>query len=339
VTVSEHQESVSGGSSGAALQLRSTDAKTLSAALQPVLRSAKKYASEARARRTREEYAKQWRAFSEWCAENGLCELPAAPQTLCLYLAARADEGRKVATLAQALAAISETHQVAGHKSPRTDRLVRETWKGVRRRLGVAPDQKQPLCARDLRKMIDDLPTGLLGLRDRALITVGFAGGFRRSELVALDGADLALVAEGLEVLVRRSKTDQEGEGLTKVIAYGSDPATCPVRSLQDWLELAGIGEGPVFRGVDRHGRVSDRRLTDHSVAVVVKRAARKAGLAAELLSGHSLRAGFVTEAKKNGADDAAIMDQTGHKSLAMVQRYHRRTKRWEKPASARLGL
>jgi len=330
--VSEHQDGFSGGASSAALELLGSGASTLPAALLPVVRSAKKYASEARAGRTRVEYAKQWRAFSGWCTANGLCELPAAPQTLCLYLATRADEGRKVATLAQALAAISETHQVAGHKSPRTDRLVRETWKGVRRRLGVAPDQKQALSVRDLRKMIDDLPPGLLGLRDRALITVGFAGGFRRSELVALDGADLAFVDEGL-------KTDQEGAGLTKVIAYGSDPATCPVRSLQDWLELAGIGEGPVFRGVDRHGRVSDRRLTDHSVAVVVKRVAKKAGLTTELLSGHSLRAGFVTEAKKNGADDAAIMDQTGHKSLAMVQRYHRRTKKWEKPASARLGL
>lgn len=339
MNISESQDGFLGGSSAVELERRDPSSDELSPALQPALRSAKKYVSEARARRTREEYAKQWRAFSEWCEANGLCELPAAPQAVSLYLAARADEGRKVATLAQALAAISQAHQVAGYKSPRTDRLVRETWKGVRRRLGVAPDQKQPVSARDIRNMIDGLPSGLLGVRDRALITVGFAGGFRRSELVALDGADLAFVAEGLEVVVRRSKTDQEGEGLTKVIAYGSDPATCPVRSLQDWLALAGIGEGPVFRNVDRHGRVSDRRLTDHSVALVVKRAAKTAGLSAELFSGHSLRAGFVTEAKKNGADDAAIMDQTGHKSLAMVQRYHRRTKKWEKPASARLGL
>jgi integrase len=187
--------------------------------------------------------------------------------------------------------------------------------------------------------MIDELPPGLLGMRDRALITLGFAGGFRRSELVALDVADIVFVDEGLQALVRRSKTDQDGQGLLKVIAYGSGPATCPVRSLQDWLELATIGEGPIFRPLDRHGRVHDRRLTPHAVAVVVKRAAAKVGLPEEMFSGHSLRAGFVTEAKKNGADDAAIMDQTGHKSLAMVHRYHRRTKKWEKPASARLGL
>ena len=133
---------------------------------------------------------------------------------------------------------------------------------------------------------------------------------------------------EGLEALVRRSKTDQEGAGLTKVIAFGGDPSTCPVRATKDWLELAGIGEGPVFRPINRHEQLSAKRLTDFAVAVIIKRAAKKAGLPTPQLSGHSLRAGFVTEAKKNGADDAAIMDQTGHKSLAMVHRYHRRTKK-----------
>lgn len=304
-----------------------------------LVRSAKGYATEARARGTRTVYAKHWAAFTAWCAEQGVCELPAAPQTVALYLAARADAGRKVATLALALAAISQAHQVAGHPSPRSDRLVKETWKGIRRRLGVAQQQKDPVSAKEIRMMLDELPAGLLGLRDRALITLGFAGGFRRSELVALNCADLTFVAEGLEALVRRSKTDQEGAGLTKVIAYGSDPATCPVRAVQDWLELAGIGEGPVFRPINRHEQLSDKRLTDFAVAVIIKRAAKKAGMPTPQLSGHSLRAGFVTEAKKNGADDAAIMDQTGHKSLAMVHRYHRRTKKWVKPASAKLGL
>jgi integrase len=304
-----------------------------------LVRSANAYAREARSAGTRKAYAKHWAAFTAWCTAQGVCELPAAPQTLALYLAARADEGRKVATLALALSAISQAHQVAGYPSPRSDRLVKETWKGVRRRVGVAQDQKDPISAKEIRRMMDELPAGLLGLRDRALITLGFAGGFRRSELVALDCADLAFVTEGLETLVRRSKTDQEGAGLTKVIAYGSDPSTCPVRALKDWLELAGIGEGPVFRPINRHEQLSDKRLTDFAVAVIIKRVAKKAGLPTPKLSGHSLRAGFVTEAKKNGADDAAIMDQTGHKSLAMVHRYHRRTKKWVKPASSKLGL
>jgi integrase len=290
-----------------------------------LVRSANAYANEARSKRTREEYAKQLAGFSAWCAEQGLCPLPAAPQTVALYLAARADEGRKVSTIALALAAISQAHQVAGYPTPRSDRLVKETWKGVRRRLGIAPDQKSPVSAKDIRRMVDALPAGILGLRDRALVTLGFAGGFRRSELVALDAADLTFVSEGLEAIVRRSKTDQEGAGLTKVVAYGSDPATCPVRALQDWLELAAIGEGPVFRPVNRHEQLSSQRLTGHAVAAIIKRVAKRAGMPTPELSGHSLRAGFVTEAKKNGADDAAIMDQTGHKSLAMVHRYHRR--------------
>jgi integrase len=187
--------------------------------------------------------------------------------------------------------------------------------------------------------MMDELPAGLVGIRDRALMTLGFAGRFRRSELVALDYADLKFVSEGLEALVRRSKTDQEGVGLTKVIAFGGDPSTCPVRAAKDWLELSGIVEGPVFRPINRHEQLSNKRLTDFAVAVIIKRTAKKAGLPTPQLSGHSLRAGFVTEAKKNGADDAAIMDQTGHKSLAMVHRYHRRTKKWVKPASSKLGL
>ena len=314
------------------------EVQRLAPPLEPLVASAKAYAANARAERTRIEYGKQWAAFEAWCEEHQLCPLPAAAQTLALYLTARADAGLKVATLAQAQAAISQAHVIAGHKNPRTHRMVRETWKGIRRRLGVAPDQKHPVSARELRVMIEALPRGLVGHRDRALLTLGFAGGFRRSELVALQVTALNFVREGVECLVRRSKTDQEGLGLLKIIAYGGDPATCPVRALQDWLGLAEIGEGPVFRRVTKSFRVGDRALTDHSVAVIVKRTAVRVGLNPEKFAGHSLRAGFVTEAKKNGADDAAIMDQTGHKSLAMVQRYHRRTKKWEKPASARLG-
>lgn len=265
--------------------------------------------------------------------------LPAAPQTLALYLAARADEGLKVATLSVAISAIAHAHRSSGHVSPSTHPLTAETWKGIRRRIGVASSQKHPITADDIRQMIEDLPAGLRGQRDRALITLGFAGAFRRSELVALEVRDLAFVTEGAEALVRRSKRDQEGRGLLKVIAYGSDPASCPVRSLKDWLELAGVTQGPVFRAVPRTERIGPKGLSDHAVAVILKRAAKKAGLSAEQLAGHSLRAGFVTEAKKHGADDAAIMDQTGHKSLAMLNVYTRRIKKWAKPASAKLGL
>jgi integrase len=278
-------------------------------------------------------------AFVTWCDQQGLCSLPAAPQTVALYLAARADKDRKVATIELSLTTISQAHLVAGHGSPRSDRLVKETWKGIRRRLGIAKQKKDPLTATELRRMVDAMPSGLLGLRDRALVLLGFAGGFRRSELVALNSDDLKFVPEGLEALVRRSKTDQEGEGLTKMIACGSDPATCPVRAVQDWLALSGISEGPVFRSISRHERLGDKHLSDFAVAVIIKRHAKKAGLSIPQLSGHSLRAGFVTEAKKNGADYPVIMDQTGHTKLDTVHGYNRRKKKWQKPASAKLGL
>ena len=165
--------------------------------LDDLVESAKRYAAAARAATTRKAYAKQWSAFEAWCTERGFCALPAASQTVALYLTARADQGRKVTTLELALTTISQVHLIAGHASPRSDRLVKETWKGIRRRLGVAKSKKDPLTALELRRMMDIVPAGLLGVRDRALVLLGFAGGFRRSELVALNIGDLKFVPEG----------------------------------------------------------------------------------------------------------------------------------------------
>ncbi len=302
-------------------------------------RSAEQYASASRADGTVATYTKAWAGFCAWCSEQGLCTLPAMPQTVARYLAARADQGRRPATLNVALSAIAQAHEHAGLQSPIADRLVKETWKGIRRRLGTAPHKKEPINAGELRRMMDGLPTGLIGLRDRALLLLGFAGGFRRSELVALSAADLTFVPEGLEAFLANSKTDQERKGHMKMIAYGSDPSTCPVRAAKDWLELSGIVEGPVFRPINRHETLGAKALTDHAVAVIIKRSASKVGLPIPELSGHSLRAGFVTEAARNGADYPAIMDQTGHESLTTVHGYNRRKKKWEKPASAKLGL
>lgn len=307
--------------------------------LATIAQSAQKYEESSEADNTTLAYGKQWDAFAAWCLSKERSDLPAAPETLCLYLAACADAGLSVATLGVAKAAITQRHEKAGHSSPCNAPGVKAVWKGIRRRLGVAPNQKHPLDADQLRAMYAVLPSGILGVRDRALIGLGFAGGFRRSELVALDVPHLTFVRAGLEAFVRSSKTDKEGRGLTKVIASTTDPTACTVRAVRDWLELAGITEGPVFRPVDRHGNVSAKRLSDHAVATVLKRSAAAAGFSVEEISGHSLRAGFVTSAKIHGADDAAIMDQTGHTSLNMLQRYHRRAKKWVKPASEKLGL
>jgi integrase len=187
--------------------------------------------------------------------------------------------------------------------------------------------------------MMDELPAGLTGLRDRALLLLGFAGAFRRAELVALHCDALKFVPEGLEVSIARSKSDQEQKGFVKMVAYGGDPSTCPVRAVKDWLELSGLVEGPVFRPIDRHEHIGAKGLTGHSVALIVKRTALKAGLPTPELSGHSLRAGFVTAAASGGADYPAIMDQTGHKELSTVHGYNRRKDKWKRPASSKLGL
>ena len=187
--------------------------------------------------------------------------------------------------------------------------------------------------------MVAGLPEGLLGIRDRALLLVGFAGAFRRSELVGLDIADLDFNHDGLTVTLRRSKTDQEGEGRKVGLPYGSNPSTCPVRSLQAWIEASAIEAGPVFRSVNRHGRLQPDRLSDKAVALVVKRRAEAAGLDPSRYAGHSLRAGLATAAANAGVSERAIMAQTGHRSVQMVRRYIRDGSLFRENAAAKVGL
>jgi integrase len=194
------------------------------------------------------------------------------------------------------------------------------------------------LLPADLRVVIESLPAGLIGIRDRALLTLGFAGAFRRSELIALDVADLTFTPEGMEVLIRRSKTDQEAHGRKLGIPCGAHPETCPVRCTRAWLELSGIGEGAVFREVTRHGRLGNR-LCGRSIAKIIKRRVEQAGLDPAKFSGHSLRAGLVTAAARARKSIESIQKQTGHRSVAMVMRYVRDAGLFDDNASAGLGL
>lgn len=317
------------------LAVRTPD--TLSIHLQEVADRARDYAASAKAANTRKAYSSDWGDFTAWAAQVGEPALPAAPEAVALYLAQRADEGLKVSTLARRLASISQAHKLAGYTSPASAAVVQEVRKGIWREKGTAPAQKAAVMTEDLRRMVATLQDGPIGVRDRALLLVGFAGGFRRSELVALDVADLDFTREGLVVTLRRSKTDQEGEGRKVGIPYGSTPATCPVRAMQAWVE--GVEAGPVFRPVNRHGQVGAARLSGEAVALVVKRAAKAAGLDPTTYSGHSLRAGLATSAAAAGASERAIMAQTGHKSAAMVRRYIRDGCLFRENAAASLGL
>ena len=283
---------------------------------------AKGYAAEARSPRTREAYRAAFGAFVRWARGR---RLPVwAPETVAAYLTHLADQGRKPATLEVVLAAISEAARVARKSSPRQAACVRAVRSGIRRKLGTAQDQRAPLLPGQLRAILAELPEGLLGVRDRALLLVGFAGALRRSELVALTVGDVEWVEDGARIVVRRSKTDQEGAGQAIGIPFGSAPERCPVRSLRAWLEASGIAEGPIFREVDRHERVGTAALAGRSVARIVKRSAEAAGMDASHISGHSLRAGLATAAAKAGKTERTIMRQTRHRSERMVRRYIR---------------
>jgi integrase len=254
----------------------------------------------------------------------GQGSLPAAPETVVLYLSTLA-ETAKVSTLTRRISAISQAHQAAGLETPTAHLMVRKLMAGIRRSKGTAQTGKRPLAAADLRALFAPLDSRrILDVRDRALLLVGFAGAFRRSELVGLDVTDLAFNTAGLIVNIRRSKTDQEGQGRRVGIPYGSTPATCPVRALEAWLAALGADEGPLFRAINRHGQLAGRRLTAQSVALVIKRLAAQAGMEADDLAGHSLRAGLATAAAAAGVPERAIMAQTGHRSLATLRKYIR---------------
>lgn len=303
----------------------------------PDLTSARAYAAASKAPATIKAYSGAWLAFAEWCAEQSLNALPATGATVAAYLAHRADEGARPASMDLYLAAISEAHRCAGHASPRESAEVRAVRAGIRRTLGTAQRRAAPATADVVRAMAQSTGEGLAALRDRALLLLGFAGAFRRSELVALDVAAVAFTTRGMEITIRRSKTDQEGAGRTVAIPFGSAADACPVRALQAWISAAGISAGPIFRAVDRFDRVSPEALSDRSVASIVKSAAERTGIDASRFSGHSLRAGLATSAALAGRSDRAIMAQTGHRSRAMVDRYVRAADAWRDNAAAGL--
>lgn len=276
-----------------------------------------------RSQNTREAYAWDWRDFSAWCAAAGRVALPATADTVSLYLIALAKRGRLPATMARRASAIGQHHLAAGLASP-IDPSVREVLAGLRRQLGAAPRRaKAALSVEDLRRLLDTCGADPRGVRDRALLLLGFAGALRRSELVGLQVGDITRESGGVVLRIGRSKTDQAGVGREIGIARGRRRSTCPVRALEAWLKVRGKTAGPLFCAIVG-GHVQAAGLSGRAVARVVQASARRAGLDATRLGGHSLRAGCATEAARNGAADTAIMRRTGHRSVEMVQRYIR---------------
>jgi site-specific recombinase XerD len=284
-------------------------------------------------------YQADWRHFCAWCeSRGGLQSLPATPDAVAAFIAECAGT-LKPGSIQRRLNAIAEAHKAAGFESPTHHAFVRNTMKGIRRTKGTAPAQKAPALTEEIRTMGEAAGDGTIGARDRALILLGFAGAFRRSELVGLDVEDCAIGRDGLTIILRRSKIDQEGAGRKVGIPYGSNPETCPIRTIQLWMEQAGVAAGPLFRSINRQGKVKSRRLSGIDVARIIKKLAQRAGLDASKYAGHSLRAGHATSAAIGGASERSIMNQTGHRSVQMLRRYIRDGNLFRDNSGAKLGL
>jgi len=263
---------------------------------------------------------------------------PASVETMAAFLASEADRGMKPSTISRSLAAIRYAYKLAGVDPLPTDcEAVRAVLRGIRRSKGTRPEQKKPATAEVVKAMITHCPMTLKGIRDKALLLLGFAGAFRRSELSLLEVSDLEFVEEGLRVTIRRSKTDQEGQGYTKPIIKGVVPSTCPVEALKRWLEVSGIKEGSLFRCLGKGGHVKRDVLSGFSIGMIVKEYAERVGLDPELMGGHSLRSGFCTSAAMAGADAFRIMDVSGHKSVQTLRGYIRRADEFHNHAGSGL--
>jgi integrase len=249
-------------------------------------------------------------------------QLPADPSTVASYVGAHA-ETLSVATLVRRLATISKAHEARGLPNPCRSEIVRATLRGIKRTRGIAQREAKPLLKEDLFRVLDAMGDGVKDARDRALLLIGFAGGFRRSELVGLDCTDIERVRQGMIITLRRSKADQEGAGRKVGIPFGRT-RHCPVLALDRWLAVSAIETGAVLRPVDRHSHVARGRLSGEAVSIVVKERVAAAGMDPTGFSGHSLRAGFATSAAQAGVSSLKIRAQTGHASDAMLARYVR---------------
>ncbi|MGE8131574.1 site-specific integrase [Methylobacterium sp. NPDC080182] len=300
---------------------------SLSAEAAAIVRT---YQQASKADSTIRAYSSDARVFQDWCARYGFRSLPATPEAVSGFLVHEAEAGRAASTIGRRLAAIKYGHKLAKAADPTGDEDVRATMKGIRRRVGTAPNQKAAATVDVLQMLLARTPDTLTGKRDRALLALGFAGAFRRSELMALDVTDLVDHPEGLRVRIRKSKTDQEGAGSEIAIPHGR--FVRPVALVREWLAAAGISEGPIFRPVSRYGvmrrldaRGEPPRLTTRAVGDIIKHYTSAAGLDASTFGPHSLRAGYITTAAERGADLARIMDQSRHRDPRTVVSYIRR--------------
>ena len=280
-----------------------------------------------KANNTLRAYKSDFKDFSTFCAKYNLNSLPTEPKIVSLYLT-HLSKNSKMSTLKRRLVSISMVHKLKGHYLDTKHPIIIENLMGIKRSIGSIQKGKKPILINNLKLIInaidDQIDDDIKKLRDKSIILIGFGGGFRRSELISINHDDLEFVPEGLKIIIRRSKTDQLGEGMVKGLPYFNNEKFCPVINLKKWLEISKIKSGPIFRRFSRGLKISDKRLTDQSVVLLIKKYLNLAGIENKNYSGHSLRSGFATVAAESGADERSIMAMTGHKTTQMVRRYIR---------------
>jgi len=272
-------------------------------------------------------YKSDFNDFGLFCAQNGFKSLPSDPKIVSLYLTHLSTRNIKMSTLKRRLVSIGVIHKLKGHYLDTKHPIIIENIMGIKRRKGSVQKGKKPLLINNLREIINVIDKfnkdeDLKRLRDRSIILIGFSGGFRRNEIVSIDYDDLDFVNEGIKINLKRSKTDQFGEGSVKGLPYFDNTKYCPVLSLKNWIEISKIRSGPLFRRFSKGTKLSEKRLTDQTVALLIKKYLKIAGIDSKNYSGHSLRSGFATSAAEAGVEERNIMSMTGHKSPEMVRRY-----------------
>jgi len=271
-------------------------------------------------------YKSDFNDFSLFCAKNGFNSLPSEPKIVSLYLTYLSTKDLKISTLKRRLVSIGVIHKLKGHYLDTKHPSIIENILGIKRRKGSIQKGKKPILINSLKQIINVIDeqdkSEIKKFRDRSIILIGFSGGFRRNEIVSLNYDDLDFVSEGLKINLKRSKTDQFGEGFTKALPYFDNSQYCPVVSLKRWIEISKITSGAVFRRFSKGSKLSENRLTDQTVALLIKEYLKLVGIDSKNYSGHSLRSGFATSAAESGVEERSIMAMTGHKSTEMVRRY-----------------
>ena len=297
-----------------------TDLKLLHEATLNNLKSSK-------ANNTLRAYKSDFKDFGIFCAKHGFNSLPSEPKIVSLYLT-HLSKNLKISTLRRRLVSISMVHKLKGHYLDIKHPIIVENLLGIRRVKGSYQRGKKPILISHLKLIINVIDESKIGdikkLRDKSIILIGFGGGFRRNELISINHEDLEFVPEGLKINIKRSKTDQYGEGMVKGLPYFTNEKFCPVINLRKWLEFSKIKTGPIFRRFSKGLLLTEKRLTDQSVVLLIKEYLNLAGIENKDFAGHSLRSGFATVAAESGADERSIMAMTGHKSTQMVRRYIR---------------